>query len=165
MLPSPTPSFTTPLEHLVLLARRVTLPPLRVRDVVKPSSINIISTKPFFRLNAFVHAIMSDFTPEVTAMGNEIKEATKDESRPSFLNEEAAALAREKGWAERLEYDYSVYNSTEKPGEGSEAPWAAGAAKYEWSDEYGDVGPPNPELEQMLFQGEFAGRAGVKFDQ
>ncbi|KAK2757266.1 hypothetical protein FQN54_004780 [Arachnomyces sp. PD_36] len=108
---------------------------------------------------------MSDFNPEVTAMGNEITDVAKDESGKSFLNVEAAALAREKGWAEPVEYDYSKYNSTERPADNADAPtWASGAAKYEWSDEYGDVGPPNEELEQMLFHGEFASRTGVKFD-
>ncbi|KAL8688405.1 MAG: hypothetical protein Q9218_005673 [Villophora microphyllina] len=37
----------------------------------------------------------------------------------------------------------------------SEAPsWAANAARYEWSDEYGDVGPEDKELEKMLFHAE-----------
>lgn len=103
---------------------------------------------------------------EVTAMGNEIKDSAKDESRQSFMNVEAAALAREKGWVEPQEYDYSVYTSTQKPGEEVDAPaWASGAAKYEWSDEYGDVGPPNEELEKMLFHNDYVSRAGVKFDQ
>ncbi|KAL8846889.1 MAG: hypothetical protein Q9221_008055 [Calogaya cf. arnoldii] len=32
--------------------------------------------------------------------------------------------------------------------------WAANATRYEWKDEYGDVGPEDPQLEQMLFQAE-----------
>lgn len=30
--------------------------------------------------------------------------------------------------------------------------WAANARRYEWSDDFGDVGPEDPELEKMLFQ-------------
>jgi ATP-dependent RNA helicase DDX3X len=128
---------------------------------------------------------------DVTAMGNAITDVVKDDSAPqSFLNVEAAALAREKGWAIPQEYDYKTYNSTEKEkpkpaepveiaegeenakgAEGTkeaviaEPEWASGAAKYEWSDEYGDIGPPNPELEKMLFHNELFNRAGLKFDQ
>ncbi|KAL9596039.1 MAG: hypothetical protein Q9219_006055 [cf. Caloplaca sp. 3 TL-2023] len=32
--------------------------------------------------------------------------------------------------------------------------WAANARRYEWSDEFGDVGPEDPELEAMLFHAE-----------
>jgi ATP-dependent RNA helicase DDX3X len=34
------------------------------------------------------------------------------------------------------------------------------AAIYEWDDEFGDVGEPNPELEKMLFHDENLQRAG-----
>ncbi|KAL8722566.1 MAG: hypothetical protein Q9225_000961 [Loekoesia sp. 1 TL-2023] len=30
--------------------------------------------------------------------------------------------------------------------------WAANARRYEWSDDFGDVGPEDPDLEKMLFQ-------------
>ncbi len=32
--------------------------------------------------------------------------------------------------------------------------WAANATRYEWSDDFGDVGPEDEELEKMLFQAE-----------
>ena len=42
------------------------------------------------------------------------------------------------------------------------AEWSIGAARYEWSDEYGDLGPQIPELEEMLFSGtENAGQVGA----
>ena len=41
-----------------------------------------------------------------------------------------------------------------------EAAWLSDAAIYQWGDEFGDVGEPNPELEQMLFQDENLQRAG-----
>ncbi|EGC41698.1 DEAD/DEAH box RNA helicase [Histoplasma capsulatum var. duboisii H88] len=85
------------------------------------------------------------------------------------LKEEAAALARQKGWTEPQRYDYDTYNADPKPGEGaglSDLPeWASNAAKYEWKEEYGDVGPRNEELEKMLFHDEYLNRAGNKFDR
>lgn len=38
--------------------------------------------------------------------------------------------------------------------------WASGEARYEWNDEYGDVGPAFPELEKILFGDEDHVRAG-----
>ena len=32
--------------------------------------------------------------------------------------------------------------------------WAANATRYEWSEEFGDVGPEDKDLEKMLFQAE-----------
>jgi ATP-dependent RNA helicase DDX3X len=32
------------------------------------------------------------------------------------------------------------------------------------SEEYGDIGPPNPELEEMLFHNEYINRVGIKFE-
>jgi ATP-dependent RNA helicase DDX3X len=45
-----------------------------------------------------------------------------------------------------------------------EAGWAANAARYEWKDEYGDVGPRVPELEERLFRDEHILRKGNCFD-
>lgn len=83
-------------------------------------------------------------------------------------NEEAHALARGKGWVKPQDFDYSTYNSADKPGadnEAIQAAWAHNAKKYEWKEEYGDVGPAIPELEQQLFRSEFINRQGVKFDK
>lgn len=38
--------------------------------------------------------------------------------------------------------------------------WLSDAAIYQWDDEFGDVGEPNPELEKILFQDENIQRAG-----
>lgn len=88
----------------------------------------------------------------------------------SQKNEEAAEHARKKGWTAPTEYDYTKYNTAPpKPGDGDvdadQPEWAGTAAKYEWRDEYGDIGPPNPELEKMLFHGEFINRTGLKFEK
>lgn len=82
------------------------------------------------------------------------------------MNAEAAALAREKGWAEPQRYDYSIYTASGQPGDDSTTPysaWASNATKYEWKDDYGDVGPRNEELEKMLFRDEYTNRAGDMF--
>ena len=86
-----------------------------------------------------------------------------------------------KKWSEPEKYDYKLYNAAtreereeaereaaERDGAAgtTEAPtWAANAAKYEWLDEYGDVGPPHPELEKMLFSSDHINRRGRQFDQ
>ncbi|KAL5002475.1 P-loop containing nucleoside triphosphate hydrolase protein [Aspergillus recurvatus] len=88
-------------------------------------------------------------------------------------NIKASALAREKGWVEPKNYDYEKYvtdHSPEKSAENGEnsqneqpiPEWAANAAKYEWNEEYGDVGPENPHLEEQLFRSEFINRTGLK---
>ncbi|KAI9703333.1 MAG: hypothetical protein M1836_007899 [Candelina mexicana] len=65
--------------------------------------------------------------------------------------------ARPVGWVEPVAYNYDVYNANTPEAriaiENSvDAPaWASGAEKYEWSDEYGDVGPAIPALEAQLF--------------
>lgn len=79
------------------------------------------------------------------------------------MNTEAAALAREKGWVEPQRYNYDAYNTVEKPADVAEVAsgeWGSNAAKYEWKEEYGDIGPPNEELEKMLFHGEHLVRQG-----
>ncbi|KAF9889873.1 hypothetical protein FE257_006963 [Aspergillus nanangensis] len=108
---------------------------------------------------------------DVSEMDNALKEVT---THVNNKNAEAATAAREKGWGEPAEYDYTVYNAGPlgpQPGEESTTTahptddlpeWAASAAKYEWNDEYGDVGPENADLEKMLFRNEHINRTGLK---
>lgn len=97
-------------------------------------------------------------------------ESKASESKP-IKNGEASAEARAKGWVTPVGYDYAKYitggeKATANGGPeviDEEAPeWAGIAAKYEWKAEYGDVGPPNPELEKMLFQSNLLNRTGMK---
>jgi ATP-dependent RNA helicase DDX3X len=80
----------------------------------------------------------------------------------SELDAKAAALERAKshGWSEPIPYDYSTADRSAGDG-GPESTWLSDAAKYEWSDEFGDVGPANPTLEQELYHGEFLLKAGA----
>lgn len=123
---------------------------------------------------------MSDFVDHDT--GDVLKDVTNQPDRASVgpdvtskgpKNKEASAEARAKGWAEPAEYDYSKYvnpvSSAAATGDADmvqeDIPeWAATAAKYEWDNDYGDVGPPNPDLEQMLFQSDLINRTGLKLD-
>lgn len=83
-------------------------------------------------------------------------------------NEEAHTLAREKGWAEPQEFDYNAYNASGKAAGAVELvkdDWAHNAEKYEWKEEYGEVGPQSQALEDQLFRSDFINRRGVKFDE
>jgi len=87
---------------------------------------------------------------------------------------------QEHGWVAKTNYDYETYNKSTKElaevqtsaAEGSgavgglgRAEWACNAAVYEWNDEYGDVGPEYPELEEQLFRSENRVRTGIKFEK
>jgi ATP-dependent RNA helicase DDX3X len=101
--------------------------------------------------------------------------------------DEYAAKARDAGWVKPMSYNYDAYakgNTYERTklsrdenvdpncdvpfrGAGGDAgftdeltSWGASAAKYEWKDDYGDVGPDVPELRQQLFNSEFTQRPG-----
>lgn len=82
--------------------------------------------------------------------------------------EEARALVRSRNWPKAVRYEYSVYNAksdeTDENKKASEVKtlleprkepdWLHNAAKYEWDDTYGEIGPEVPELEEQLFRGE-----------
>ena len=89
--------------------------------------------------------------------GDAVADVTDKMMQANLKNAESVQRSREAGWVEPEKYDYNSYNA--KPNEprdpldpALELPtWAANATKYEWKDEYGDVGPAHPELEKMLF--------------
>lgn len=118
-------------------------------------------------------------------------EITAAMASANLLNLESAQRARDAGWVERQTYDYAAYTAGANAspnaapnaasdaaahpgtGDGDEATeqtkdvpsWASNAMKYEWSDEYGDVGPAHPELERQLFKNELLNRTGLKFSK
>lgn len=65
--------------------------------------------------------------------------------------------AQEAGWVATQPVDYSVRQSSR---DDETAHYLANSAVYEWNDEYGDVGPEVPELEEQLFGGHFRVRQG-----
>ncbi|GAB1213842.1 hypothetical protein ATERTT37_002995 [Aspergillus terreus] len=110
----------------------------------------------------------------VTDMGSALKDVPVNHNN---RDPAAANAAREKGWVEPEQYDYAKYTagpplpkieeegSFEAAGEPQDVPeWAHKAAKYEWKDEYGDVGPEIPELEEELFRSDFINRQGLKLN-
>ncbi|PTU21840.1 hypothetical protein P175DRAFT_0500719 [Aspergillus ochraceoroseus IBT 24754] len=109
---------------------------------------------------------VDNFDP--SAMRAALTDVTNEQTNK---NADAATIAREKGWAQPEVYNYEKYTAAPPPPadtlaeevvQESVPEWAAQAAKYEWNDEYGDIGPENPELEEMLFRNEFINRTGLK---
>ena len=91
------------------------------------------------------------------------------------LHEDARERVKEANWGARQEYDYAKYTAgphdktalASEPDQtlGSAPTWAANAAKYEWDDEYGDVGPEHEELKEMLFGDEHKMEQGQEFSK
>lgn len=106
---------------------------------------------------------------DMEGVGAALKDVTKVANNiPPPKNEEAHNLARERGWVEPQEFDYDAYNATGKAAatrEAGQSEWAHSAEKYEWKEEYGDVGPPSAALEAQLFHSGFINRRGLKFDK
>lgn len=74
---------------------------------------------------------------------------------------ELVAKIRAKGWGVPVEYDYKSLNIANR----NERRFFADATRYEWKDEYGDVGPAIPELEEQLFRSDFINRPGEMFER
>lgn len=82
------------------------------------------------------------------------------------------AKTRSVGWVDPVD-DYTAAQFATGPGNqvelttsGQPAPlWASQAPKYTFSDDYGDVGPRDEELEKELFDGEFALKKGKHYDK
>jgi ATP-dependent RNA helicase DDX3X len=79
---------------------------------------------------------------------------------------DAVNLARAKaaGWTEPIPtvYEAVADGETARDDTHDSAVWLSDAAIYQWDDEFGDVGEPNPELEKMLFADENLQRAGER---
>jgi ATP-dependent RNA helicase DDX3X len=110
---------------------------------------------------------MSDAVNEIESTINPTQDSTEN-----------AVLAKESrnpqalGWAAKSAYDYDAYNKTtqqlrneDEARGGNERSWASNAVRYEWNDEFGEIGPPLPELEKQLFGSEFHVRHGIEFEK
>ena len=123
---------------------------------------------------------MSSFdTGEMEASLNEIDNNVNNTFRSGRLNEDALKLATQQGWVKPQAYAYTATQPTvgqkevedneakdgaDKPLSSIHAPnWAHDATRYEWKEEYGDVGPRSEKLEDELFRSEFINRRGEKF--
>lgn len=65
--------------------------------------------------------------------------------------------AQEAGWVGTIPVNYNLQQTNR---EDELAAYAASSAVYEWNDEYGDVGPEVPQLEEQLFNNAFRLRQG-----
>ncbi|OOQ85086.1 ATP-dependent RNA helicase DED1 [Penicillium brasilianum] len=66
---------------------------------------------------------------------------------------------REAGWSEPVPFHYENFTNKDS------TDWASTAARYEWKDEYGDIGPRNEDLETQLFGEDYKCRVGVRFEE
>ncbi|KAI9858300.1 MAG: hypothetical protein M1813_007575 [Trichoglossum hirsutum] len=64
------------------------------------------------------------------------------------------------GWVERQKFDYEAYTA-ERGTLGS----VGNETRYEWKDEYGDVGPRVPAIEKALFEGDSIMTAGDELNK
>jgi hypothetical protein len=83
-------------------------------------------------------------------------EAGPSTDTPQLSKEDLVERARGHGWANAVPFNYEAF----QPQGGNNAEFHGSAQVYEWKGEYGDVGPKIPELETMLFGGEFQMRRG-----
>lgn len=81
------------------------------------------------------------------------------ETKPQLTKDEFNEKARAAGWTEATAFNYDEFQRLG----GNDADWHGAAKSYEWKDEYGDVGPEVPELEKILFGGEFQMRKGEHY--
>ncbi|KAF2271006.1 P-loop containing nucleoside triphosphate hydrolase protein [Lojkania enalia] len=90
---------------------------------------------------------------------------SKKEQQAKELADNLAKL-KEQGWNNPIPFNYqTVYGGEAGADEPrDEAKWLSNAAIYEWDDDFGEVGPPNEELEKVLFHGEYLMRAGVQLE-
>lgn len=92
-------------------------------------------------------------------------------SNPNGEDKTDAQAQAVNAWGGKVKFDYHLYTANTREERealeaSGEAPtWASKAEKYEWSDEYGEVGPEHPELEKQLFGDEFLVRTGNAFEK
>ncbi|KAJ5288649.1 hypothetical protein N7478_001679 [Penicillium angulare] len=67
--------------------------------------------------------------------------------------------ARKGAWRDPTPFNYDSYGDKENQD------WAGAAVRYEWKEEFGDVGPRNEELEKQLFEGDLIPRAGMRLKE
>lgn len=75
---------------------------------------------------------------------------------------ETLAKVREKGWNNPVPFRYETVGSGATPNDDrpSDQAWLGNAAVYEWDDDFGEVGPRNEKLEEMLYRGNNIMRVG-----
>lgn len=97
------------------------------------------------------------------------------ESTVPIRDEEKYKAAREAGWVQPQAYNYDAamakhgdtaqQSTTEKIDVEDMPGWMHTAVKYEWREEYGDVGPEVSDLEAQLFKNDSRTRTGQFLDR
>ncbi len=123
----------------------------------------------------------------MSAWGTEDMAASLPTPEGAAIASKSSALTPQQfGWAAKVGYDYATYSKTTKElseeAQGAPEPvedeehagavggilpgqWANNAAVYMWDDDFGDVGPRFPQLEQQLFGSEFHVKSGIQFEK
>lgn len=85
----------------------------------------------------------------------------------THMDHDAAQRARDHGWSEQHKFDYEALKAkpNDKDGSATGPVWAANAKKYEWDDDYGDVGPVHEQLELELFGKEHVVKKGQDYER
>lgn len=116
---------------------------------------------------------MASFQDTPNEHGDAPNEATNG-SGP-VRDEAKYQLARDAGWVQPQAYNYEA--AMAKPGDVAQTSiveqvdledmpgWMHSAMKYEWQEDYGDVGPEVPELEAQLFRNDSRTRTGQFLDK
>jgi hypothetical protein len=99
---------------------------------------------------------------EVTADANALDMSPLANALSEAEAAEHKERAKDAGWVDTIPVDYNVQQSSR---DDDLANYLKHSAVYEWDDEYGDVGPEMPELEQDLFGGDFRVRQGNHMDK
>ncbi|KAH7057242.1 DEAD/DEAH box RNA helicase [Macrophomina phaseolina] len=113
----------------------------------------------------------ADMRAALSEAGSDTPKAVASKPPAIVPIEGAAERAREHGFTAPVAYDYDAYKPSNKEereaavaeGRYIEPGWAATAARYEWDDEYGEVGPEDAGLEEELFRHENVMRKGNAF--
>lgn len=73
------------------------------------------------------------------------------------------ARAKDAGWNNPIPFKYDTVDggTPAKDETRDTAAWLSEAVIYQWDDDFGEIGDPNPELEKMLFEGDHLLRAGA----
>ncbi|QIW99290.1 hypothetical protein AMS68_004808 [Peltaster fructicola] len=77
---------------------------------------------------------------------------------PQAGNEEFRRVVEERGWTAPVAFDYTSFEQAE-----NNQAWHGEAARYEWNEEFGDVAPRVPQLEAILYQGDFRTKVGNNY--
>lgn len=114
---------------------------------------------------------MTVFENTTADLGNALTEASN--ATGPVRDELKYQQARDAGWIAPQAYSYE---SAKTGGQGAADTaetietigvpvWAHQAVKYEWQEEYGDVGPEVSELEAQLFKGDTRTRIGQHLEK